>query len=249
MSALLVVALLAGPLAVAGVAKLVTPKEKLPWPFERGLLSSPKVVGALEVGAALVVLAVANGYAAAFAAVTYAALTAVAWSMRGQRCACFGMARLAAVGKAHIGFNAVAALLALGAFAVGGETPQPLARLATAGLGVAGTLAVLFVADRRARREPAPVTCDEKVVAVRLYVSDDCPSCRSLKHLISTMEPGRRQAVTTRVVAVGSNVPWPGLGVPCAIGLDAAGNEVCTPVDGVGAVKRLIDSITLGVAA
>jgi hypothetical protein len=37
--------------------------------------------------------------------------------------------------------------------------------------------------------------------------------------------------------------------VPSARALDAAGTPICAPVDGIGAVKALIDTITLAVPA
>lgn len=100
---------------------------------------------------------------------------------------------------------------------------------------------------RRAAAQEAVPVCAEQVSAVRLYVADDCPSCRSLKHLLAAGEPERLAATTLVTVAREAELlgALHGLGVPCAVGLDAAGEPVCTPVSGIGAAKGLVDSITL----
>ncbi|QTR02986.1 hypothetical protein J7S33_28995, partial [Saccharothrix algeriensis] len=58
-----------------------------------------------------------------------------------------------------------------------------------AGAAVVAALvtAAVLLAARRARDEQTTTsTCDEQVSGVVLYVSDGCPSCRSLKHLLET---------------------------------------------------------------
>lgn len=247
----LALAVTAGPLAVAGAAKLITPPQKLSWPIRSGPLAppvGPRLVGAGELAATAAVVLLPVRWAAAVALLAYAALTLVAVRSRGQKCACFGLARLAAVGRLHIGANVAAAVLAAVVLTVSSAGARPLPRGAATAAVAATTLVVLLSVDRRraAAQEAVPV-CAEQVSAVRLYVADDCPSCRSLKHLLAAGEPERLAATTLVTVAREAELPGVlhGLGVPCAVGLDAAGEPVCTPVSGIGAVKGLVDSITL----
>jgi hypothetical protein len=186
--------------------------------------------------------------AAGLAFVSYAALTGVAWSMRGRKCACFGVTRLASIGRTHIRANALAALVAAAGAVLAGATPTTASRALAAGVGVVGTIGLLLVVDLRARRVAEPARCDESIFGVQVYVTDDCPSCRSLKQLLTTMEPARQTAVAMTLLRRGDELPdgWSGLGVPSAVGLDASGTPVCAPVDGIGAVKNLIDTVTIG---
>ncbi|GCB49300.1 hypothetical protein SNL152K_6634 [Streptomyces sp. NL15-2K] len=245
------VAALAGPLAVSGIAKAVTPAEDLDWPVDSGPLSAPdgaKIVGAAELATAAVTL-VAPGRLAALAPMgAYAVLTVAAHRMKGAKCACFGSARLAAIGRTHVGANAVASLVAAAALAAAPERRR-LVRAGTAVLSSAVTYGVVRTLDRRAGKNSAAAAqaCQDPVSSVRLYVSDDCPACRSLKHLLRFMESARRDAVSTTVVSGEDELPpeLADLGVPCALGLDARGEPVCAPVSGIGGVKALIDSVTL----
>ncbi|WP_031509576.1 hypothetical protein [Streptomyces megasporus] len=247
----LALAATAGPLAVAGAAKLVTAPEKLSWPIRSGPLAAPtgpRAVGAGEVAATVAVVVLPVRWAAAIALLTYAVLTVVAVRSRGQKCACFGLARLAAVGRVHIGANAAAAALAAAVLTLSDAGAWPLPRAVATAAAAGVTLTVLLVVDRR--REAARLhvpPCAEQIRGVRLYVADDCPSCRSLKHLLAAGEPERLAAVTMVTVAKEAELPGSlqGLGVPCATGLDAAGEPVCAPASGIGAVKGLIDGITL----
>ncbi|MEG8275809.1 hypothetical protein [Streptomyces sp. AHA2] len=245
------VAALAGPLLVSGVAKAVTPAEQLDWPVGSGPLAAPdgpRLVGAAELVAATVALVAPGRLAALAPAGSYAALTVAAHRMRGTKCACFASARLAAIGRTHVRANATMSLLAAVAAAAGPER-RFLVRAGTAVLSAATTYGVVRALDRRAEQnsEATAQACQERVSAVRLYVSDDCPACRSLKHLLRFMEPARRDAVSTTVVSGESELPpeMTDLGVPCAQGLDARGEPVCPPVAGIGGVKALIDSVTL----
>jgi len=240
--ALILLAILAGPLAAAGLVKLVTAPDRVAWPVRRGPLRAPhgqRVVGAAELAAAVVVTVAPGLLAAAVAVTAYAALTVAAIATRGQLCACFGAARLAAVGRLHIAANAtgalagaaVAVMVAVGSAAATGGPAWPL-RVAVATLAAALTYAAVCIATVR---------------AVHVYVADDCPSCRSLKHLLREVEPARLDTVRTTVVARDAELPGDlrGLGVPCAQGLDAAGRPVCPPVSGIGGVKGLVDRVTI----
>jgi hypothetical protein len=86
------------------------------------------------------------------------------------------------------------------------------------------------------------------VRSVRVYVSENCPACRSLGALLTRMEATRRALVSTVVVHEKESLPraLQGLGVPCAIGLDSAGQVVCSPVSGIGDVKALVDQAVIG---
>lgn len=247
----LILAVLSGPLLAAGFAKTVTPADRIAWPVSRGLLApphGPRLVGAAELLAAAAVVLLPGRAPALVAALAYLALTGAAVLTRGRPCACFGLARLAAVGKIHIGLNAAGALAAA-ALAVPYPTgPGTPTRAATAVLAAALTLGTVLAADRRRAAKTGPgAPCPQRIGGVRLYVSDDCPSCRSLKRLLLTVEPARREAVVTSTVERDSELPdtMAGLGVPCAQPLDQAGRPICAPVSGIGAVKALVDSITI----
>lgn len=244
-------AALAGPLAAAGVAKLCTPPARLAWPFHSALLRAPhgpRLTGAAEAAAAICLVLIPGRAAAALALIAYGALTAAAHAMRGRRCACFGAARLAAVGRLHIGANAmgaaVAALLLLPDLPSRPEVRGPLAVVAT-GL-VAAT--VLVTDRRRAAREAIAVPCTSQVDGVHLYVSENCPACRALRQLLAAMEPARQAAVRVTVVERGSDLPphLADMSVPCATAVDGLGTPVCEPTSGIGSVKALIDTITVG---
>ncbi|MBC6459920.1 hypothetical protein [Actinomadura sp. HBU206391] len=247
-----VTAALAGPLIVAGAAKLLASPGGIDWPVRTGPLRAPwgpRLTGGAEAAMALAIVAVPGRPAALAALLAYLALTAAALGLRGRRCACFGLARLASVGRAHIGLDAVAALVAAVTLAAGPGS-EPFTRAVTAAAAAAVTLAAVLLLDRRARRDESAATaagCDQQVIAVRIYTTDDCPSCRSLKQLLETMEPARRDAVVTVPVGPGEELPGPlsGLGVPCALAVGESGEPVCTPVAGIGAVKALVDGIVI----
>ncbi|MDX3798910.1 hypothetical protein [Streptomyces sp. AK04-3B] len=247
----LALAAVTGPLVVAGVAKLVTDPERLSWPVRSGPLAAPagpRLVGAAELLAAVGVVLLPVRWAAAVACLAYACLTVAAVRTRGRRCACFGMARLASVGKAHIGTDAAGLLLAATALALPAHDGGLLWRACGAAVACGATLGVLTAVDRRQRAaQDASPRCAEQVSSVQMYVADDCPSCRSLKHLLAAGEPERLAAVTMVTVAREAELPGAlhGLGVPCAVGLDGAGQQVCAPASGIGAVKALVDAITL----
>ncbi|MBM7814697.1 hypothetical protein [Saccharothrix algeriensis] len=245
---------LAGPLLLAGVAKLSTPAAKLPWPVRTGPLRAPhgpRSVGAAEVVAAALVVLLPGVLAAAVAAVGYGLLTGVAWAFKGSQCGCFGFAALADVGNGHVGANASAVAFATVLVFV----PPGSGSAVRAGAAVVAALvtAAVLLAARRARDEQTTTsTCDEQVSGVVLYVSDGCPSCRSLKHLLeTTVEQVRRDAVTMVAITDQGEVPedMRRLGVPSAVGTDADGRPVCPPVSGVGPVKALVDRITVGAGA
>jgi len=241
-------AILAGPLLAAGLAKLAVPADRLNWPYRRGLLAAPRgprLVGVAELVAVALLVLAPRPWDALCSVVAYAALAVVAFQLRGQSCACFGAARLAAVGSGHLALNAVGALAAVAVLLLPAETPWPAGRAVGAVL-LAGILAGgLWLLDHR--RTPVEAACDTPIVAVRLYESSTCPACRSLERLLGSMADDRRDAVETTVLQDGQSLPdrLSGLGVPCAIGIDADGNEACEPVSGVGDVKALIDRITV----
>lgn len=248
------IALLAGPLVVAGMAKLLTPSDSLSWPYDSGPLRSPngpRMVGAGECAVALSLVLLPNPVAAGAAFGAYGLLTVVAFRLRGQKCACFGSARLAAVGRTHVGGNLLGAVVGV-ALAVAGlmsaPAHQPLLRaIVASGAAVVVLAAVLLLDRRRAREEAVTQTCTERVSGVMLYVSKSCPACRSLEELLDSMEPVRRAAISRVVVETGDEVPdgMKDLGVPAATATDAGGLPICTPVSGIGAVKALIDTITI----
>src|SRR5262245_30446549 len=141
-----VVAVLAGPLLVAGSAKLITPPAKVAWPIRSGALGAPhgpRLVGAAELAAAAGIVLLPGRASAALAFLSYSVLSAAAHLMRGERCGCFGLARLAVMGNVHVGLNATAAAAALLMTVVGSgsaSSPPTGARLAGA---VAGALATV----------------------------------------------------------------------------------------------------------
>ncbi|GHG79169.1 hypothetical protein [Streptomyces griseocarneus] len=245
------IALTAGPLGLAGAAKSLTPAGRLDWPFRHGVLAAPwapRLIGAAEVAACAAVVITPGRAAAGVSLACYLMLSAVAYTVRGRNCACFGAARLATVGRGHLVANAVGALAAAAALAAGPGTGHSGLRAGTAALAALATLGAVAVLDRRgADGEGAGTPCGERVDAVRLYTTASCPSCQALRQLVDAMEPARRSAVTTTVLRDGEPLPahLVGLGVPAAVGVGAAGEPVCAPVSGIGAVKSLIDSVTV----
>lgn len=247
-------AALAGPLLVGGAAKILTPASRMAWPFRSGPLRAPhgpRLAGGAELGAAAALVLLPGRAAPATALAAYGTLTAVAQSLHGESCACFGAARLASVGRAHVGGNALGAAVAAALLAP--ELPaRPRLRGAVSALAAVATATAVLVADRRKARgeeaaEAAVAQCAEPVAAVRLYVSDNCPACRALKQLIGAMEPVRQDRIAMTVVSSGSELPpeMADMSVPAAMPVDAAGDPVCTPVSGIGAVKALIDTIVI----
>jgi hypothetical protein len=252
-----VVGLLAAPLAVAGLVKLAVPAERMQWPYDRGPLApprGPRLVGTAECGAAVLLIALPGWPAGVLAGVAYGSLAVVAHRLRGRRCACFGAARLAAVGRAHIGANVAAAAAGL-AVAPLESSWSPAARLLSCAVASVAVLSSARYLDRRAggaggegeEGEAASLPCDEPIWGVRLYVSEDCPACRSLRYLLGKMDDARRSTVSTVVVGGKESVPeaFRRLGVPAATALDAAGRPVCSPVSGIGDVKALVDRVTV----
>jgi hypothetical protein len=244
-------AVLAGPLIVAGVAKVVTSPDELHWPITSGPLRTPwgpRLTGAAEMAATLAIVTVPGRGAALIALLAYLTLTAMAFALRGTRCACFGMARLASVGRVHVGLNAVAALVAIMALAVGPGS-EPVVRVVSGSAAAVVMLAAVLVLDRRARRNESTATVDydQPIIGARIYVTDECPSCRSLKALLETVEPARRDAVVLTRIESGKELTGPlsGLGVPCAVAFDESGEQVGSPVVGIGAVKALVDGIVI----
>jgi hypothetical protein len=242
--------ILAAPLLIAGTAKLVASADRISWPYGSGLLApprGPRLVGAAEIAAAALVVLLPSRPAVAIAALAYAMLTVAAQRLRGHRCACFGVARLAAVGRAHVSANAAAALLAAALVPAAGSPDLPLRGLGLA-TAAAALLAVLWQLDRRAAAGSGEPECAEPVRGVRVYVSENCPACRSLGTLLARMEDTRRSLVSTVVVRETEGLPaaLQGLGVPCAIGLDRAGEAICSPVSGIGDVKALVDKVVIG---
>jgi hypothetical protein len=165
------------------------------------------------------------------------------------------VARLAAVGRAHVGANAGAALAGAAlAVAPGRQAPSRPVRAAGLVAATAATAAlggVLGALDRRAGPRPAAPACGEPVAAVRVYVSEDCPACRSLATLLGSLEEARRSLVHSTVVRGKEDLPaaLQGLGVPSAQALDGAGAPICAPVSGIGDVKALVDRLVIGGAA
>lgn len=243
----------AGPLLVGGLAKLLTPVHSLAWPFMRGVLRlphGPRVVGIGELAAATLITVMPGRIAALIAALSYGSLTMVSYMTRGQRCSCFGAAHLAAIGRLHMAANGAAAFFALtAALVTSAPVATPLRIVGTLG-SAAVTVLIVVVVDRRRRLElrHSDADCQDEVSFVRVYVSDSCPSCRSLQELFSTMEPARQDALEVNVVTGMSEMPkmLNGLGVPCAIGLGHEGGTVCAPVTGIGPVKALVDRVKIG---
>jgi len=244
-----ILGILAAPLLTAGAAKLLVRTENLSWPYETGPLAAPRgprLVGAGECAAAGAVVLLPNPLAGAVAVVAYGTLAVAAQRLRGHRCACFGAARLAAVGRAHVAANAGAAGVGAALVPVDGAVELPLR-----GLGLAAAAAALVGVLRRLDRRSAGTgagDCAEPVRSVRVYVSENCPACRSLGSLLTRMEGTRRALVSTVVVREKESLPraLQGLGVPSAIALDSAGQVTCAPVSGIGDVKALVDQIVIG---
>jgi hypothetical protein len=109
-------------------------------------------------------------------------------------------------------------------------------------------VSLLWHLDRRAAVPDSGAACTEPVRSVRVYVSESCPSCRSLSSLLERMEDTRRTLVNTVVVREKESLPkaLQGLGVPSAIGLSSSGHVVCSPVSGIGNVKALVDQVVIG---
>lgn len=245
-------AVTAGPLLAAGAAKIVTPSAKISWPWARGPLrlpAGPRLVGACELAAAVEITTARLHPAAAIALLAYLTLTLVAWRLRGRECACFGVARLAAVGRLHIAANAIGVLLALLVLAspAGSQLPAVVRGGIAVGAAAATLAMVWLVERRRAAREDSPVPCTEQVAGVTLYVSASCPACRALETVLAGMETSRREAVT--IIRLSKETPRPkellGLGVPCAVPLYTDGQPICAPISGISGVRRLIEGITL----
>jgi hypothetical protein len=246
--------LLAAPLLVAGSAKLLVSAQRLSWPYGSGPLAAPhgpRLVGGAECAIALALVALPSRPAAVLALLAYGALTAAAQRLRGEQCACFGVARLAAVGRAHVAANAAGAAAAAALVAIGGATAQPALRGLGLAVAAAALVVLLWQLDRRAAAGTGVAPCDEPVRGVRVYISASCPACRSLGSLLEKLETARRSLVNTVVLNEGDGLPAPlqGLGVPCAMGLDAAGQMICAPVSGIGDVKALVDRVVIGADA
>jgi hypothetical protein len=246
-----ILGILAAPLLIAGTAKLAARADRISWPYSAGLLApphGPRLVGAAEIAAAAVAVLLPSPLAGAIAALAYATLTVAAQRLRGHRCACFGVARLAAVGRAHVSANAAAALLAAALVPAAGGSDLPLRGLGLA-VAAAALLAVLWQLDRRAVAGTGAPACAEPVRSVRVYVSENCPACRSLGTLLARMDDTRGSLVSTVVVHETQALPpaLQGLGVPCATALDAGGQAICSPVSGIGDVKALVDKVVIGV--
>ncbi|MFI6070065.1 hypothetical protein ACIA5C_00585 [Actinoplanes sp. NPDC051343] len=242
---------LAGPLLLAGVVKLRSDPRSLGWPVRRGVLAAPagpRLVGGGELAVAAVLVAAPGPLAAGAGVLAYAALTIAARALYGRRCACFGTSRLAAVSRTHVALNALGAAAAAGTFLLpGGPSGAPPLRAAAA----AAALAVTAAAMRRGTpaADPPAAACSERVTEVRLFTSPGCPSCRSLKSLVDAMEPARRERVVTTELGSGEAPPPPltaGTAVPAAYAVGVTGLPVCAPAVGIGAVKALIDTITVG---
>ncbi|NBE93943.1 hypothetical protein FE391_08305 [Nonomuraea sp. KC401] len=248
------VAVLAGPLVASGVAKLVAPTERLSWPVGDGPLAAPhgpRLVASAELVGAVLLIVVPGRLAAVGGLVAYLALTGVSHALRGQECACFGLARLASVGRTHIVMNAVGASLGAIALLIG-PGAQTALRVGVAIAATALITGVVVAVDRRARaveaaKEKQIVERTDAVYGVQLYTTESCPSCRALKKLVAGMEPARRDAVVETVLGPDDAAPgaMAAMGVPCAQGLDGDGRRVGEPVSGIGSVKALINSIVV----
>ncbi|MBT2489870.1 hypothetical protein J7E96_15380 [Streptomyces sp. ISL-96] len=266
-----VVAAAAAPLLVAGAAKMLTPEDSTNWPTGRWWPPAPfgpRLAGGAELGAAATAVALPGRPAALLALAVYACLTVVAYTLRGQTCACFGGAARSTVGPLHLACTSAGAAASLAALAAGPGTTQGGLRAVVCVAASAVTLAVLLVADQRGlvlggplgrpggglltgQSDDAATDPTERVHEVLLYTSVACPSCKSLHQILDAMEPARRQAVTTTVLGEDEQLPdfLDGLGLPAAFGLNATGEAVYAPVSGIGAVKALIESVTIGAPA
>ncbi|MGH3769758.1 MAG: hypothetical protein ACRDTX_32205 [Pseudonocardiaceae bacterium] len=239
--------MLAGPLLAAALAKLLTPSAKLSWPISRGILgrpAGPRLVGFGEIAAAVAICLLPAQSAALVALASYLALTGASYWLRGEHCACFGVANLAVVGKVHIGLNGLAAMIAAVGLAVGSSDTPTVIRC---GLALLVTLGIQVIMSRRGDVVQDVVPCTERVGGLHLFVSENCPACRALEQLLTTIEPERREAVTRTLVTKKTLLPdhLRGLGVPSAVPLSAEGKPVCSPVSGIGPVKAAIDAITI----
>lgn len=246
-----VVAALAGPLAAAGTAKVTTAPEELDWPIDEGVLATPhgpRIVGGSELAMATAATVLRGRVGAGVMTLGYTALAVTAWRLRGAKCACFGRARLASVGRSHVAGNIAGAAAGAGALVAGPGGSRGV-RVAVGLAATAATAGLVALADRRAdsSSQTRPAALPEDVHAVRLYTTASCPACRSLRHLVDTLEPARRDAVELVVLGSGEELPesMGGVGVPAAVGLDRAGNPTGEVVSGISSVKNLIDSITV----
>jgi hypothetical protein len=243
-------AFLAGPLLAGGAAKLIARQERLTWPIRAGILAppaGPRLVGGGELAAAAAICLLPARAAAAVALAGYAALTVTAYLLRGERCACFGVARLAAVGRLHIVANGAGVIIAGVLTAAAPDAELPL-RLGGCAVAAAATLAAVLAADRhRTASEPA---CPGPVSRVHLYVSAGCAACRALLQLLADAEPGRKDAVTVTTVDRASGTGPPerltGTPLPCAVALSPGGEEICRPVSGLGPAWAVIQTIVIG---
>jgi hypothetical protein len=247
-------AVLAGPLAAAGLAKRFGVGRRSAWPVRTGPLRlpyGPRLVGAVEFAAAVAITLAPTRVAAIVAVVVYAALAETARRYRGRECGCFGAARLAVLGPGHTAVNTLAALAAgvlLVLAPVGGND----VRLRSA-VAVASTLATVAAVRLLARDAAGALrlrtahACARPVGRVQLYLSATCPSCTALEHLLDGIEPARRAAIDVHRVTVAAPVPahLRHLGVPCAVAQSPAGTPVCAPVSGLGEVRRLITGVVM----
>lgn len=245
--------MLAGPLLAAALAKLLTPSSRLSWPISRGILgmpAGPRLVGFVEIGAAVAICLLPAQPAALVGLVSYIGLTAASYLLRGEHCACFGVASRAVVGKIHIGLNSLAAVIAACGIVVSSSDTPTVIRCGLALLAMLVTLGVQWIISRRRGMVEDLDLCTDPVGGLHLYVTENCPACRALEQLLTTIEPERRDAVTRTLVT--KQTPLPdhliGLGVPSAVPLSLDGKPVCSPVSGIGPVKSAIDAITIRAA-
>ena len=248
--------LLAAPLLIGGVAKLSTPLARIPWPVHSGILRlplGPRLAGGAELAAVMLIWLGSASLAAGVAAVSYAVLTGTGWRLRGQRCGCFGPMRLTVIGPTHLVLNAIGLCLSAGLLGLSLTLltePRPALAQRASLIVIAGGLVYvgLWLSGRlRTNKERQAEPCRAVIGSVHLYVSQDCPACRALEILLAGMETDRRDKVT--VSRVGGQTSLPNtlahLGVPCAVPLSPAGQQVCTPVAGLAAAMRHIQAITL----
>lgn len=249
-AAAVVIAVLAGPLLAAAGAKLLSRPGTIDWPFTGALAKprGPRLVAAGELAVVTGALMLPTRPAGALLAGTYTLLAVVAWRLRGRRCACFGAARLAALGNGHVAANALAAAVTLVAAAAGGGrgavAVHALVMVVCAGLTYA-TVALLRVRDQPSS---AAVACGEPVHMLRLYVADGCPSCHALLTLMADLDPDRRTRIALVELAADRGDAPPearGYGMPHAIPLAADGTPVCRPATGVELIWRHIETMTL----
>ena len=253
----LLLPLLAGPLMIGGLAKLMTPLARIPWPVRTGLLRpplGPRVVGGGELAALMFIWLGSQGIASGVAAGSYAALTAVGWRLRGRPCGCFGPIRLTVIGPTHVVLNATGMCLSAGLLVLSltlAAQPRPALVQRAVAIAIAGVLVYvgLWLSGRlRTGKQEKIQPCPDVIGSVHLYVSQDCPACRALEILLAGMETDRRAMVTVFEVGVQTGLPsrLAHLGMPCAVPLSPTGQEVCIPVSGLATVMRHIQAITLG---